>query len=91
MRGFQQESAYIDEVDFLQKSQYDALPFWKQYWGKKTVGELLGGLSSGEELEENKLEYIKIFANLYEYERARKLRDEHEKRGSGVHEFLKNP
>ena len=62
--------SYAEEVDRLHDEQFRALPEEDRYQGDESVEELLKRLASGEKLNRQKLEYLKIYANLHDYERA---------------------
>ena len=64
------ERNYIRERDLLHQKQFESLPPEKQYKGEKTLPELLQELAEGKSLSDAELEYVKIFANLKDYERA---------------------
>lgn len=70
-RTFREDKAgYEKEVDRLHEEQYRALPEEDRYQGDESVEEMLGRLALGERLTKQELEYLKIFANLHDYERA---------------------
>lgn len=74
----EQETVYTKEVEQLHQKQYENLPSEKQYKGNASVEELLQDMADGKELSEAEQEYIKIFANLKDYEKAKQkaeLRD----------------
>ena len=60
----------MKEVEQLHRKQYESLPEEKQYKGNRTVDELLQDMADGKELSEAELEYVKIFANLEDFEKA---------------------
>lgn len=64
------ETNYSREVEQLHDMQYNSLPEEKQYKGNRTVEELLQGIAAGETLNEAELEYVKIYANLRDIEKA---------------------
>lgn len=64
------EKRYLEELEKLHKDQYDALPENEKYTGTEAVDELLKRMASGEELSNEEIKYIKIFANLVDYEKA---------------------
>lgn len=64
------EANYTKEVEQLHQKQYESLPEEKQYKGDRTVDELLQDMADGKALSEAELEYVKIFANLEDYEKA---------------------
>ena len=59
-----------DEMERLHREQYDSLPEAERYTGAKSVEELLEKKASGELLDRQEEAYLKIFANLHDYERA---------------------
>ncbi|MCH5272514.1 MAG: hypothetical protein J1E35_02460 [Lachnospiraceae bacterium] len=61
---------YTEEVERLHEEQYRALPEEERYQGGESVEELLKRLASGGELSRQEKEYLKIYANLHDYERA---------------------
>lgn len=61
---------YTDEMERLHREQYDSLPEDERYTGTKSVEELLEKKASGELLDRQEEAYLKIFANLHDYERA---------------------
>ena len=61
---------YAREVNRLHDEQYRALPEEDRYQGGESVEELLKRMASGERLGKEELEYLKIYANLHDYERA---------------------
>lgn len=64
------EKNYIRERELLHQKQFESLPPEKQYKGEKTVTELLQDMAEGKSLSDAESEYVKIFANLKDYERA---------------------
>ncbi len=64
------KAGYAKEVDRLHDEQYHALPEEDRYQGDESVEELLKRMASGERLSKQELEYLKIYANLHDYERA---------------------
>ncbi len=64
------EKRYLEELEKLHKDQYDALPENEKYTGTEAVDELLKRMASGEELSNEEIKYIKIFANLVDYKKA---------------------
>ncbi len=64
------EQNYIRELEQLQQKQFDSLPEEKKYKGGRTVEELLQDMAEGKELSEAEREYVKIFANLKDAEKA---------------------
>lgn len=65
------EADYAKEVEALHQEQYESLPKEQQYKGGKTAEELLQDLADGRDLNEAEREYIKIFANLSDFEKAK--------------------
>ncbi len=65
------EQNYIKELKQLHQKQFEALPPEKQYRGNRTAEELLQDMAEGKALSEAELEYVKIFANLADFEKAR--------------------
>ncbi|MCI8482874.1 MAG: hypothetical protein HFH41_00875 [Lachnospiraceae bacterium] len=61
---------YTDEIERLHREQYDSLPEDERYTGAKNVEELLEKKASGERMDSQEEAYLKIFANLHDYERA---------------------
>lgn len=64
------EQNYRKEMEQLHLKQFESLPEEKKYKGGRTVDELLQDLAEGKELSDAELEYVKIFANLKDMERA---------------------
>lgn len=64
------EQNYRKELEQLHQKQYESLPKEKQYRGERTVEELLQDLAEGKDLSEAEWEYVKIFANLIDAEKA---------------------
>ena len=64
------EENYLSELERLHQKQYDSLPEELRYTGTKTIQELLDEMASGRSLSEQEKAYLKIFANLADYERA---------------------
>lgn len=64
------ETNYTKEVEQLHQKQYESLPAEKQYKGSLSAEELLQDMTKGRELNEAELEYVKIFSNLKDYEKA---------------------
>ena len=64
------ESSYAEEVNRLHDEQFRALPEEDRYQGDESLEELLKRMASGERLSKQELEYLKIYANLHDYERA---------------------
>lgn len=64
------EQNYIKELEKLHKTQFESLPPEKQYRGNRTAEELLQDMAEGKALNDAELEYVKIFANLKDFEKA---------------------
>ena len=64
------EQNYRKELEELHKKQFAGLPEGKKYQGGRTVEELLQDMAEGKELSEAEREYVKIFANLKDTEKA---------------------
>lgn len=64
------EENYLSELERLHREQYNSLPEDQRYTGTKTIQELLDEMASGRTLSEQEKNYLKIFANLTDYERA---------------------
>ena len=64
------EQNYIKEMEQLHRKQFESLPEEKKYKGDCTVDELLQDMAEGKELSEAEREYVKIFANLKDAEKA---------------------
>ena len=64
------EQNYIKELERLHQKQFDSLPEEKKYKGGRTVDELLQDMAEGKDLNDAELEYVKIFANLKDMEKA---------------------
>ena len=64
------EANYKKEVEQLHRKQYESLPEEKQYKGGRTADELLQDMADGKVLSEAELEYVRIFANLADFEKA---------------------
>ena len=64
------EKNYIKELEQLHQKQFDSLPEEKKYKGGRTVEELLQDMAEGKDLSDAELEYVKIFANLKDIEKA---------------------
>ena len=64
------EKNYIKELEQLHQKQFDSLPEEKKYKGGRTVDELLQDMAEGKNLSDAELEYVKIFANLKDIEKA---------------------
>lgn len=61
---------YSDGIERLHREQYDSLPEEERYTGTDSVEELLDKKASGEILDKREEAYLKIFANLQDYEQA---------------------
>lgn len=64
------EKNYMQELEQLHQKQFDSLPEEKKYKGERTVDELLQDMAKGKNLSDAELEYVKIFANLKDVEKA---------------------
>ena len=64
------EKNYIKELEQLHQKQFDSLPEEKKYKGGRTVDELLQDMAEGKDLSDAEMEYVKIFANLKDIEKA---------------------
>ena len=64
------EKNYIKELEQLHRKQFDSLPEEKKYKGGRTADELLQDMAEGKKLSDAELEYVKIFANLKDVEKA---------------------
>lgn len=64
------EEGYLSELERLHQEQYNSLPEYQRYIGTKTIQELLDEMASGRTLSEQEKVYLKVFANLSDYERA---------------------
>ncbi len=64
------EQNYLKELELLHQKQFDSLPEEKKYKGGRTVDELLQDMAEGKDLNDAELEYVKIFANLKDMEKA---------------------
>ena len=64
------EQNYSKEMEQLHQKQFDSLPEEKKYRGERTLEELLQDLAEGKDLSEAEREYVKIFANLKDAEKA---------------------
>lgn len=58
------------EISEIQSEEYQALPDWEKYHGGESMEELLEKWASGEKLSIPEKNYLQIFANLSDYERA---------------------
>ncbi len=65
------EENYRKELEKLHRKQYESLAEEKQYRGERTVEELMQDLAEGKDLSEAEREYVKIFANLKDVEKAK--------------------
>lgn len=65
------EKNYVKELALLHQKQFESLPPEKQYKGEKTAEELLEDMAKGKVLSGTELEYVKIFGNLADFERAK--------------------
>ncbi len=61
---------HSSEIEKLHREQYDSLPEDERYAGTESVEGLLEKKASGEILDKREEAYLKIFANLHDYERA---------------------
>ncbi len=64
------EQNYIKELERLHQKQFESLPEEKKYKGGRTVDEMLQDMAEGKDLSDAELEYVKIFANLKDMEKA---------------------
>ncbi len=64
------EKNYIREMEKLHQEQWESLPKEKQYRGSQSVDDLLSDMAKGKDLTDAELEYVKIFANLKDIEKA---------------------
>ncbi len=64
------EQNYIKEMERLHQKQFESLPEEKKYKGGRTVDELLQDMAEGKDLSDAEREYVKIFANLKDFEKA---------------------
>ena len=64
------EQNYIKELEQLHQKQFESLPPEKQYHGERTSEELLQDMAEGKTLSDAELEYVKIFGNLKDFEKA---------------------
>lgn len=62
--------SYDEQLKKLHEEQYNSLPENEKYHGTETVEELLEKMASGEDLSIQEISYLKIFANLSDYEKA---------------------
>ena len=69
------EQNYIKEMEQLHRKQFDSLPEEKKYKGGRTADELLRDMAEGKDLSDAELEYVKIFANLKDVEKAQQKAD----------------
>ncbi len=65
------EQNYGKEVEQLHKQQFEKLPKEKQYTGTQSVDELLRQMAAGASLTDAELEYVRIYANLKDIEKAK--------------------
>lgn len=64
------EKNYTKEMEKLHQKQFESLPEEKQYKGGRTVDELLQDMAEGKTLDDAETEYVKIFANMKDFEKA---------------------
>ena len=64
------EQNYRKEMEQLHQKQFESLPEEKKYKGGRTVDELLQDMAEGKALSDAEREYVKIFANLKDMEKA---------------------
>ncbi len=64
------EKNYIKELEQLHQKQFESLPEEKKYKGGRTVDEMLQDMAEGKDLSDAEQEYVKIFANLKDVEKA---------------------
>ncbi len=64
------EQNYRKEMEQLHRKQFESLPEEKKYKGERTVDELLQDMAEGKDLSDAEREYVKIFANLKDMEKA---------------------
>lgn len=64
------EQNYIKELEQLHRKQFDSLPEEKKYKGGRTVDELLWDMAEGKDLSDAEREYVKIYSNLKDMEKA---------------------
>ena len=64
------QTIHVKELEQLHRKQFDSLPEEKKYKGGRTVDELLQDMAEGKDLSDAELEYVKIFANLKDMEKA---------------------
>lgn len=64
------EKQYVRELDALHKKQYESLPEELKYTGDKSLSELMQDMADGRELTKAEEAYVKIYANLRDYEEA---------------------
>ncbi|MDE6602476.1 MAG: hypothetical protein K2K90_10015 [Lachnospiraceae bacterium] len=81
------EQNYIKELEQLHQKQFDSLPEEKKYKGGRTVDELLQDMAEGKGLNDAELEYVKIFANLKDMEKAQ---NKEELKNSFSDDFVKD-
>ncbi|MCI8633984.1 MAG: hypothetical protein HFJ05_00020 [Eubacterium sp.] len=80
------EQNYIKEMEQLHRKQFDSLPEEKKYKGGRMVDELLQDMAEGKNLNDAELEYVRIFANLKDIEKAQQKA---ELKGSFSEDFVK--
>ena len=81
------EKNYIKEMEQLHQKQFDSLPEARKYKGGRTLDELLRDMAEGKDLSDAEQEYVKIFANLKDYEKAEQ---EAELKNSFSDDFVKD-
>ena len=64
------EQNYRKEMEQLHQKQFESLSEEKKYKGGRTVDELLQDMAEGKALSDAEREYVKIFANLKDMEKA---------------------
>lgn len=69
-KGQTTEENSSQNVTDIAKKEYDVLPNQEKYQGVESVEELLQKLASGRTLTTAERQYIRIFSNLSDYERA---------------------
>ena len=57
----------------LHQIQFEALPEDEKYSGTDSVEELFNKMKKGEQLRVSEMAYVKIFANLSDYEESREV------------------
>ena len=73
-------------MEKLHQKQFDSLPEEKKYKGGRTVDEMLQDMAEGKDLSDAELEYVKIFSNLKDIEKAQQKA---EMKNSFSEDFLK--